>query len=154
MKNRNLILIIAVFVSILVIALFVSYWDASLIPKRIVKVEVVDFTMIGGGLPAIVGVIVAINFNLTVRNSGTENVSQLSINIALINNETKAPIGENNLFYYEPNNFTLTSGETSNRKIDFFIDLDTEQQMMASHQNFLATLISNGTVLGERNLLL
>jgi hypothetical protein len=107
--------------------------------------------MTEGGLPPIVGMILALYFNVTVTNNGPENVSPLSIKLELINNGNKTSI-DKDLIYYESNNFTLNSGETSVRRVDLLVDLDTEQRIVNSHQNFVATIISNEIVLDERDL--
>jgi hypothetical protein len=152
MKQRNVLTVVIIALVVLVISLFAFHWNTSIpVPKKTVRVEIVDFSITRAGLPAIVGVTVSISFNLTMRNTGTENISQLNVQLALFNNGTKTVIDESNLFSY-PSNFTLNSGETSSKEIVFLVDLITEQQMINSHQNFLATIISNGTVLDERTL--
>lgn len=154
MKQRNLLLFTSIIVLVLVIALFASYWNSTThISKKIVEAKITDFTVDWGGLPAIVGVTVAISFNVSIKNIGTENISQLNVKLDIVTNDTSSlRIEDNNLYYYDMQNFTLNTGETTSRKIDFFVDLDTQQQMMNSHQNFIATLTSNSTVLDTRQL--
>lgn len=81
---------------------------------------------------------------------GTENINNLNVNINLLSNQTDDDI-QDYLYHYDQN-FTVDSGITRSTQVDFFVDLSIQQQMITSHQNFLATLTSNGTVLDERKL--
>ena len=148
-KKKLVVIAIIVSIAILVIGLLASIWQQPY-PQKITKAKIIDFTVDWGSLPPIVGVTMVISFNITVQNIGTENISNLNVDVKMLSNETNTNI-EEYLYYYEQN-FTLDSGQTTSTKIDFFVDLNAQQQMINSHQNFLATLTSNGTVLDERKL--
>jgi hypothetical protein len=149
--SRRKILFITVIIGVvaLVIGLLASNWQ-QLHPQKITKAKIVGFTVDWGSLPPIVGTTMAISFNITIKNMGTENISNLNVDVKLLSNQTEDNIHD--YLYFYDQNFTVGSGETNSTQVDFFVDLSIQQQMINSHQNFLATLSSNGTLLDEHKL--
>jgi len=152
MKQSKVLLIATIIVVILVISLFAFYWNTSLIHRNTVEAKITDFTVDWGYLGTIVGVTTVIRFNVTIKNTGTEDIGGMNAKLALISNGTSTQIEDNRLLNYYGWNFTLTKGETTSKIIDFLVNLDTHQQMHESNQNFQVLLSSNSTVLDERKL--
>jgi hypothetical protein len=149
MEKRILTLpIAAIIVTLLIAAALLSTQNLTPTPK--IAANITDFSVDWGSTATIVGVTTAITFNITIQNTGTTNLTNLNINLALLNNQTK-PINPDTL-YPQQVNFTLTTGETKSTQIDYFINLDNRQHAMQTHQNYQATLTTNNTTLAQRKL--
>jgi hypothetical protein len=120
------------------------------------KVKITAFTAdMSWNIP--VGVTMAITFNVTVQNIGTNDIDGVNITLERIINKTESLIGsyfysnENSTYFYENGNLgVLHSGEIRKIRVDFFTSLDHYAEVTSS--NFLASLKWNGTVLDERKL--
>ncbi len=159
MAEQSLGSIISVFGTVcLVLVLLISFWQPlpqfnppAILPQKDVDAKIVNFAVIDwGSLPCIVGVIVAIQFNVTVENRGSENLTGLTVHLKILSNDTATPLEG---CWYSNYNLTINSGQTVSTEIDFFIDFVNAWTMRDSHQNFSATLIAaDGAVLDECRL--
>jgi len=151
-------LIAAIGAACFVVALLISSWQPisqfpnnhPIASQKNVDAKMENFSVIDwGSLPCLVGVTVAIRFNITVQNTGIQNQTGLNVQLKILSNDTATPL-EN--CWYSNDNLTINSKQTGSIEIDYFIDFPTAWGMRDSHQNFSATLTSNGTILDERTL--
>jgi hypothetical protein len=88
-------------------------------------------------------------FNLTVQNTGTEDLYGLNITVERIANDSESQYYQ---CWYHNGTFALRTTESAQIHVELFTDINRWNQMIDLHQNFLATLSVNGTVLDERKL--
>ena len=152
MKRKATAITLIIVISLLVVAwLFILHTNNG-IPQNneAVQAKITAFTVNWGGLPPIVGVTMYVSFNLTVQNTGTEDLYGLNITVERIANDSESQYYY--WWYYHNGTFALRATESAQIRVELFPDLGSWRQMIDSHQNFLATLSVNGTVLDERKL--
>ena len=120
-----------------------TYFDS---PQPSIEAKITAFTIDYGSLSPIVGLTMASNFNITIENLGTEEISGLNVTITNTNDT------QNYDYYCWNQSFTLHQAEVSYIRVELFTGLGSAEWGNLRYQNFLATLAANGTILDERKL--
>jgi hypothetical protein len=153
------------FVFITVIAISVATWlvQKQTKPVEPITVEIETFSLTGVW-ENIVGLSMTVPFNMTVHNTGINNISGLKLSAAIFVNETskvEAKVLSTNEEVINPDNFTLLAGEI--REVEGWIGTTLYALEVAgarnvsiggtnSGWNFVATIKLGSEVLDEFRL--
>lgn len=147
MGRRKLVTINAIIaIAAFIMGLFVSSWYNSN-QTNVSQVHITDFTAdMSWNNP--VGVTMAIVFNVTVQNLGSQNISNAQLIVQRLNEQNSSA---SNYYYPLVNLGVIHSGEIRQVRVDFFFGLDRYSEYVSS--NYLAILSINGsTILDARKL--
>jgi hypothetical protein len=149
--NKSKVLVV-VTVSIVLIIVVIALFSNNSFNPQIASAKITDFSVEWTPFPTVVGVTSISTFNITVENNGTVGLAGLIVTIERIANDNKTNPDD----YMYPNssdyNFSLSLAQSKTINVYIIADMITTMEYRDTHQNFIATLTCNGTILDEHKL--
>jgi hypothetical protein len=150
MNNKDVLVVVTV--SIILIIGVIALSSNNFFNPQVTSVKITDFSVNWTPFPTVVGVTSVSTFNITVENNGSVELAGLIVTIERIANDNKTNPDD----YMYPNsgdyNFSLSLAQSKTINVYIIANMIRTMEYQNSHQNFLATLSSNGTVLDTRQL--
>jgi hypothetical protein len=139
-------------VSIILIIVVIALFSNSSLNPPLASARITDLSVEWTPFPTVVGVTSVSTFNITVQNNGTVELSGLILSIERMTDDNRTnPDG----YSYQNDgdyNFSLSIAESKTINVYIIADMIKTMEYRDTHQNFLATLTCNGTILDEHKL--
>jgi hypothetical protein len=146
MNNREVLVVVTASI-ILIIGVIALLGNNFFNPQTIASAKITDFSVEWTPFPTVVGVTSISTFNVTVENNGTVELAGLIVTIERIANDNKTNPDDYTYPTSSDYNFSLSLVQSKTIKVYIIANMIRTMEYQNSHQNFLATLSSNGTVL-------
>lgn len=152
MIKRKVVLIGTISIIVILIVGAINFSNNNNSNKTNPSARISDFSVEWTPLPTVVGVTSISTFNITVENNGTVELAGLIVTIERIANDNRTNPDD----YSYPNssdyNFSLSLAQSKAIKVYIIADMIRTMEYQDSHQNFLAILTCNSTILDEHTL--
>ena len=150
MSKRKVLVVVTVSI-ILIIVVIVLFSNHSFNPQ-IASAKITDFSVEWTPFPTVVGVTSVSTFNVTVENNGTVGIAGLILSIERVASDNRT--NPDSYSYANSGDYSFSLSLAQSKAISVYIVADMVRTMeyRDTHQNFLAILTCNGTILDEQKL--
>ena len=150
MNKRKILVAVAASI-VLIIVVIALFSNNSFNPQRD-SAKISDFSVEWTPFPTVVGVTSVSTFNVIVENNGTVALAGLILTIERIAVDNRTNPDSYSYANSSDCNFSLSSAQSKTINVYIVADMTRTMEYRDTHQNFLATLACNGTILDEKKL--